>query len=596
MSEISGIKKKLLEFIKCNDSVNLEKKSKESLDKYPNDIDLIQYYAIGLLQNNKKKESIEIFKLAIKKKKELIAPYLNIAKIYESLNDFERAEIYYNKAIDISHRKNSILLDASQFYKKIDRNKCEQVLVEAVRKEPDNLNALILIGDFYYEIKDYFSCINFLLKADQINKKIFQVKFLLGFCFLEIGNTIQSKKYFNECLLLNKNSIEVYQNLIYLNYIHGNKESANQLIHEAFKLEDLNPKVVEIYVMLNKLNQNSDFVKKLKNSYNLETNIQSKIIYGFALAKISDENNNLFDFKKYLDESNYAKRKIFVKYDFKSHLKQFDYLCNFFNIEYFKKFYSDKLDNELLMTPIFIVGMPRSGSTLIEQIISSHSKVLSLGEVDYFSESVNEIVKSENVEDFCNKFDSSEKTSLFKEIAKSYIKKVNRINSDKKFFFTDKMLLNFKLLPLIKLCFPNAKIIHCYRDPRDNCFSIYKTNFQSSFIPWAYDKLELVTFYNKYQETLMRYNNTLKDKIYNLRYEDLVTNSKEQIKNLLNFSNLEPEENCYNFFLNKREVKTASALQVRDKIYQSSIKKWKKYENIFPDLFINFNSNLHFLN
>ena len=158
------------------------------------------------------------------------------------------------------------------------------------------------------------------------------------------------------------------------------------------------------------------------------------------------------------------------------------------------------------------------------------------------------------------------------------------------------MLLNFKLLPLIKLCFPNAKIIHCYRDPRDNCFSIYKTNFQSSFIPWAYDKLELVTFYNKYQETLMRYNNTLKDKIYNLRYEDLVTNSKEQIKNLLNFSNLEPEENCYNFFLNKREVKTASALQVRDKIYQSSIKKWKKYENIFPDLFINFNSNLHFLN
>ena len=80
MSEISGIKKKLLEFIKCNDSVNLEKKSKESLDKYPNDIDLIQYYAIGLLQNNKKKESIEIFKLAIKKKKRINSTLLKHCK------------------------------------------------------------------------------------------------------------------------------------------------------------------------------------------------------------------------------------------------------------------------------------------------------------------------------------------------------------------------------------------------------------------------------------------------------------------------------------------------------------------------------------
>jgi len=158
------------------------------------------------------------------------------------------------------------------------------------------------------------------------------------------------------------------------------------------------------------------------------------------------------------------------------------------------------------------------------------------------------------------------------------------------------MLLNFKLLPLIKLCFPNAKIIHCYRDPKDNCFSIYKTNFQSSFMPWTYNKKELVQFYHKYEETLIDYNNTLKDEIYNCKYENLVTDSNQQIKKLLNFAGLEYEENCFNFFLNKKAVKTASALQVRNKMYQSSIEKWRKYENLFPDLFKNLESNFHFSN
>ena len=430
MSELKKIKKNILEIIKSNNSLYLEKKTKEAFDSFPDDIDIIQYYAVSLLQNNKKKDSIDIFKLAISKKKELIAPYLNIAKIYHSLNDFKNAELYYEKAINISNRKTQILLDASQFYKKNNINKCEQLLVEAARKEQDNINVLLAISEFYFEIKDYFLAISFLLKADKIDKKIFHIKFLLGLCFLEVENASQSKKYFEECLYLNNNSIEAYQNLIYLNYIQGNKEIANKLIVRAFKLDDLNPKVVEIYVLLNKFQLNDHFVKKLEDRYLSEIKIQSKIIYGFALAKIYDENNSLDKFKLYLNDSNAEKRNLFSNYNFESHLGQFDYLRKFFNQDFFMKNYSNESVINQIINPIFIVGMPRSGSTLIEQIISSHSKVLSLGEVDYFSESIAEVIKSNDVEEFCQQFNNNK--SLFIDIAKSYIRKVNKLNFDKK--------------------------------------------------------------------------------------------------------------------------------------------------------------------
>lgn len=241
--------------------------------------------------------------------------------------------------------------------------------------------------------------------------------------------------------------------------------------------------------------------------------------------------------------------------------------------------------------------MPRSGSTLVEQIISSHSQVFSLGEVSFFSESINEVIKSDNIVDFCKKLNNKNSNILFRDLALAYMEKVKKIhNGENKIYFTDKMLLNYKFIPLIKICFPEAKIIHTYRNPKDNCFSIYKTNFQSAFMPWAYDQKELVKFYKKYEDTLIDYNNVLKNKIYNLNYENLTINTSEQVNKILNYCNLNFEENCLNFFLNKREVKTASALQVRNKMYQSSVGLWKKYNDLFPELFKNLDFNFDFLN
>ena len=391
-------------------------------------------------------------------------------------------------------------------------------------------------------------------------------------------------------MVIDKNVIEVYQNIIYIFYIRGDRENANFYIKEAEKIKLYNPKIIELKTLINKFYENDLFVKELEKIFNQETVSENKTIYGYSLAKIFDFNKNYTLFKKYLKISNDLKRESFKNYNFENHLQQFYELKEFFSKEKDNLFINtNRGENFFSKIPIFIVGMPRSGSTLVEQILSSHSKVFSLGEVDFFSESVNEILNSNSIEDFCNKLMSKDNYLAFEQIAKLYLKKTSVFEMGNKEYFTDKMLINFKLIPLIKLCFPNAKMIHSYRNAKDNCLSILKTNFQRSFMPWAYNEIELVKFYKMYSKVVNSYDKILKNQIFHIKYEDLVQNQNIQIENVLNFCDLPFEKNCINFFENKRDVRTASALQVRNKIYTSSIDQWKKYENCFSEMFQSLN-------
>lgn len=170
-------------------------------------------------------------------------------------------------------------------------------------------------------------------------------------------------------------------------------------------------------------------------------------------------------------------------------------------------------------------------------------------------------------------------------ISDFYMRQTNFFNKDRKEFFTDKMLLNFKLLPLINICFPKAKIIHCTRNPLDNCTSILKNNFENNFLPWSYDENELVNFYQIYKSVMINYKKLLKENIYEVNYDNFVKDSNEQIKKLLDYLSLDHEASCFDFFKNKRKVLTASTFQVREKIYASSVDSYKSYEKYFVDFF-----------
>jgi hypothetical protein len=218
-------------------------------------------------------------------------------------------------------------------------------------------------------------------------------------------------------------------------------------------------------------------------------------------------------------------------------------------------------------TPIFILGMPRSGTTLVEQIISAHSKVFGAGEL-------------ENVIRFGFKLATGPaqfSTVAISEFREDYLSELSNLSNGKQ-FITDKMPQNFYYIPLICAAFPEAKIIHVERNPVATCWSNYKQYFSSKGLGYCCDLRDLVTFYGLYKELMKLWNSEYDDRIYNLNYEELTTDQENQTRKLITHLNLPWENACLSPHKNKRSVRTASQQQVRQEVYKGSSEAWRKYE------------------
>jgi hypothetical protein len=217
--------------------------------------------------------------------------------------------------------------------------------------------------------------------------------------------------------------------------------------------------------------------------------------------------------------------------------------------------------------PIFIVGMPRSGTTITEQIISSHPQVTGGGELDFVAEFGATLARGGSQVN-----DNS--LLIFRE---KYLSKLQEIANGKT-IVTDKMPLNFRYLGLLAAAFPEAKIVHLQRDPAAVCWENYKKYFGSKALGYSYGLDDVVTYYSLYQKLMKFWENELGNKIYHLDYELLTTNQESETRKLIDYLELDWDEKLLSPQDNSRHVKTASNIQIRQKVYQGSSLQWKKYE------------------
>jgi hypothetical protein len=211
--------------------------------------------------------------------------------------------------------------------------------------------------------------------------------------------------------------------------------------------------------------------------------------------------------------------------------------------------------------------MPRSGTTLVEQIISSHSKVTGAGELNFaaqFGAAIATGITEANNE------------SLLK-FRHNYLNKLQNI-SNGNLIVTDKTPQNFRYIGLLAAAFPEAKIVHVKRSPAAVCWANYKKYFVSKSIDYCYAIDDVINYYKLYENLMGFWGNTLSNRIYNLDYEQLTVNQETETRQLIEYLGLDWDENCLSPQNNKRSVTTASNLQVRQKVYQGSSEQWKKYQ------------------
>ena len=227
--------------------------------------------------------------------------------------------------------------------------------------------------------------------------------------------------------------------------------------------------------------------------------------------------------------------------------------------------------------PIFIVGLPRSGSTLVEQILSSHSAVEGTMELPNMMNIARKMGNSTKDQTAYPEVISELPEQDLSFLGKSYIEDTQFLRSGLPFFI-DKMPNNFSHIGLIKLILPNAKIIDARRNPLDTCFSCYKQLFARGQV-FTYDLPELARYYINYVTLMDHWDEMLPDFVYRVNYEKMITDQEEETRNLLNFCELEFEDRTLQFYNTKRAVKTASSEQVRQPIYKKGLNHWKNFEN-----------------
>jgi hypothetical protein len=221
-------------------------------------------------------------------------------------------------------------------------------------------------------------------------------------------------------------------------------------------------------------------------------------------------------------------------------------------------------------SPIFILGMPRSGSTLIEQILASHPDVYGGGELEALERAGMSLKGEYEFPECVGRFEME----TFEELGKAYLGFGPGASR-----FTDKLPGNFLMVGLIRLILPHAKIIHTTRDPLDTCLSCYSKLFKSGFLNFSYDLGELGRFYRRYHDLMSHWRTVIPSSVMlDVKYEDVVNNLQWETRKILEHCGLHWDPACLDFHKTQRLVHTASAVQVRQPLFKSSVGKWQRYE------------------
>ena len=310
--------------------------------------------------------------------------------------------------------------------------------------------------------------------------------------------------------------------------------------------------------------QDEQYSKMLELYLDENISEEQRCHINFGLAKACEDLGDYEQAFTHYGEGNVLRKKL-LNYDIHQDVELFKQLKSSYPKIEKNSLEPNKLSKNLM--PIFIVGMPRSGTTLVEQIISSHSQVTGAGELSFAAQFGAAIaagiteVNNDALPDFRH----------------NYLNKMRNV-SNGNLIVTDKMPQNFRYIGLLAAAFPEAKIIHVKRNPAAVCWANYKQYFVSNNIGYCYSIDDVISYYKLYENLMDFWISTLSKRIYNLDYELLTVNQKSETRQLIEYLGLDWDENCLSPQNNTRSVATASNLQVRQKVYQGSSEQWKKYQ------------------
>jgi hypothetical protein len=479
---------------------------------------------------------------------------------------------------------------------------CYQLVL---RDDSKNAEALNLLGVLVVEAEQYDMSIELLLKAIKQKPKSAKFRNNLANSYILNDQPELAVPHLRKALARNPGLIEALMNMTRAYREMGKWKSALGLCEKALKRDpDFTPARVEqagimadsgdtigatvlFRQILNDKPRELDAMIGLAGSHKFTRDDKEIELFEAALSEggLPEEKtisllhtagkyyNDIKDydnaFARFAKANDMAERN----FDLTAYRKHVDQLSHLFTPLNFIKYQGAGSDSE---RPVFIVGMPRSGTTLTEQIIASHPKAFGAGELPDIGVISGEITQTHYSQATYYEHLKNLTTDQISHYAERYLNVLNR-HSRQALRVVDKMPHNFEALGLIAMLFPQARIIHCKRDPMDNCMSVFTHHFiETHGYNTSLEKLGL--YYREYNRLMDHWKAALPLNIFELQYENMIVDQEGMTRKLVDFLDLEWDDSCLNFHQTERSVQTISQWQVRQPIYTTSVKRWKHYD------------------
>jgi tetratricopeptide (TPR) repeat protein len=459
------------------------------------------------------------------------------------------------------------------FLRVVNPQRALDMIGQAIKLSPENTNWMLLYARCLMEAGNTLETQTVIASVVSKHSLSPQHHNVIGMLLARLDNHDEAQDHYKLAVSTLPNEVEFLFNLATSQRFLGEVSSAEKTLDKILSIDPSDHEAAAMRSSLRKQTPDNNHVDVLKRTLNDRTlSPTGKISFCYALAK------ELEDLETHQESFAYLKqgadlRRSSMSYDVSTDIAIMDQIIRVFN----RDFFTNDIHGNESEEPIFVIGLPRSGTTLLERILGSHSSVYAAGELGYFGIELTRLTRQKmatgNVDR--RQFVSSAAEIDFHLLGQNYVQSTRPLTGHT-LHFIDKLPFNYLYAGLIHRALPNAKIISLRRHPMDSCYSMYKQLFRDAY-PFSYSQQDLAAYYVAYHRLMEHWQSVMPGIVHTVQYEDLVSNTKSEARRLLAHCGLDWEKQCLDFHKNTSASTTASATQVRQKVYTSSVGKWKAY-------------------
>ena len=604
---------KLQKLLATNNLVGAEDLCRKAIHRNSNDVNMIALLGTILMKSGRLDEAERRLQRAIKLAPKFAKPYDDLAVLNLRRNEFKKADSLFRKAIELLPDLESSWLGLVHALRGQGdlteaKNVCGQILARnpddlnairlmaviasdeglvaeagdllqsAVAKAPDSIKAVSDLARFCADHHQYSQAIDLFRRAVELEPRNPKFHFSLGRYLFTIGFSKEALKAFDAGLALDPESQHGRSGRLYALRALGR---IDEVIadYRACIQEGVN--IGESWWSLSSLRTypfSDDELEQMKSFRQADDITASDSVYlDFAMGKALDDRHRYDEAWQFYTSGNNTRRRS-VCFDGKQFESEIDAIIAAVDEAVVAR--GEGVDPQEV-TPVFIVGMPRSGSTLIEQVLASHSAVEATTELPYMMGLARRYMLANNINTppAIVGLDANK----LADIGNQYLKASKLHRTASKPWFIDKMPNNFLCAGLIAMTLPNAKIIDARRNPLDTCVGNYRQWFATGK-EFSYDLDELGDYFLQYHRIMRHWNDVMPGRVLCVNYEDVVEDTEKEVRRMLEWCELPWEEDCLRFYESDRVVTTASSEQARQPVYKSAVGFWKHYEPYLDEL------------